>query len=234
MAVTSVLMAVSLLPLLKLPETGRKNEKNTAAPFKAVWAQRGQMFRLLFPSLLVSLGAGLLIPFMNLFFRNRFGLDDNYIGQLIGFGSLGMGIAFLAAPVLADRWGKARAVVITQGLSIPFMILLGFVPNLTVAFIAYFIRMALMNLSSPIYQTMVMEEVEDDARGMAASLYSMIWNFGRALSPIISGPIQMHYGFDPIFVATILTYGVSVWMLWVWFVRGRARHPASLPALAEQ
>jgi MFS family permease len=223
MGVTTVLMGLSLIPLVFLRSDGRRADRKPAMPFRSAWEQRGIMTKLLLPSLIISVGAGLLIPFMNLFFRSRFMMSDGAIGQLFGFGALGMGIAFLVAPVLAERWGKARMVVITQGLSVPFLIILGFVPNLPLAILAYLVRMALMNLSSPVYQTLVMEEVDENSRGMAASLYSMIWNFGRAISPSVSGPIQVAYGFNPIFVATIVMYALSVYLLYIWFVRGRTR-----------
>lgn len=239
MGVTTLLMGVSLIPLfwLKPAPLASGQRPAAAAPLRALWEHRGVMTRLLLPTLIISLGAGLLIPFMNIFFRNHFALSDAAIGQLFGFGSLGMGIAFLVAPVLAEKWGKARTVVITQGLSIPFLIIMGFVPYLPLVILAYFVRMALMNLSSPVYQTMVMEEANEESRGMAASLYSMIWSSGRALSPSISGPIQVAYGFNPIFTATIVSYAVSVALVWAWFVRGRDVAPVvglqARPNLAE-
>jgi MFS family permease len=184
------------------------------------------MTRLLLPSLVISLGAGMLIPFLNIFFRYRYGLPDDLIGSLFGFGSLGMGVALLFAPVLAEKWGKAKTVVITQGLSIPFLVVLGFVTSLPLAVISFLMRMALMNLAGPVYQTMVMEESDDASRNMTASLYSMIWNFGRAVTPSISGPLQEAYGFNPVFITTILSYALSVYLVYRWFVR-RDRHTAA-------
>jgi len=88
-------------------------------------------------------------------------------------------------------------------------------------------RMALMNLSGPVYQTMVMEESDESTRTTAASLYNMIWSMGRAISPSISGPIQQVYGFDPVFGLTIGSYAISVYMVYRWFVW---RRPRAIPA----
>ncbi len=227
LGVTTILSTIALIPLSRLRVEKHALAQSPAAPFIALWKHRSMMTRLLLPSLIISLGAGMLIPFLNVFFRFRYNLPDDRIGTLFGFGSLGMGVAFIIAPLLAERWGKPKTVVITQGLSIPFLIILGFVSNVYLAITAFLIRMALMNLSSPVYQTMVMEEADEDARGMAASLYSMIWNFGRALSPSVSGPIQEDYGFDPVFVITIASYALSVILVYVWFVR---RRKGSVPA----
>ncbi len=220
LGLTLLLNLVALIPLLRLRVEEKTLAQNPLDPFRTLWESRGPMARLLLPSLIISLGAGMLIPFMNVFFRFRYQLPDDVIGNLFGFGSLGMGAAILLAPVLAERWGKPKTVVITQGLSIPFMIVLGFIPSVFLAQVAFLARMALMNLSGPVYNTMVMEEADESSRGVAASLYSMIWSSGRAISPAISGPIQKLYGFDPVFIITIVAYGVSVYMVYRWFVRG--------------
>ncbi len=228
LGVTTLLTLLSLIPIafLRIKRRPLVNQ-DPLASFKSIWQARGALGRLLLPSLIISLGAGMLIPFMNVFFRFRYQLSDDVIGSLFGFGSLGMGVAFLLAPVLAEKWGKPRTVVITQGLSIPFLIILGFVHSLPLAITAFLMRMALMNLSGPVYQTMVMEESDASTRSMTASLYSMIWNLGRAVTPLVSGPVQERYGFSPAFVTTILSYAFSVYLVYRWFVhRPRIRSAA--------
>ncbi len=222
LAVTTILSLLALLPILKLRRDKPAANRKIVSPFAALQAHREEMTKLLLPSLIISMGAGLLIPFLNLFFRVRYDLSDSTIGILFGFGSLGMGLAILIAPILAERWGKAMTVVITQGLSIPFMIVMGFIYNFPLAILSFLMRMALMNLSGPVYLTMVMEETDESTRTPAASLYNMIWSMGRAISPSMSGPIQQAYGFDPVFGLTIGSYAVSVYMVYWWFVK---RHP---------
>jgi MFS family permease len=222
LGVTTLLMLIAMFPISRLPLAQAVRTEDPLAPFRALWEHRSAMTRLLLPPLVLSLGAGMLIPFLNVFFRYRFGLSDGVIGSLFGFGSLGMGVALLIAPVLAEKWGKAKTVVITQGLSIPFLIALGFVPSLGLAIVSFLMRMALMNLSGPVYQTMVMEESDAASRNMTASLYSMIWSFGRAITPSVSGPIQEAYGFNPVFMTTIVAYALSVYLVYRWFVRRRS------------
>lgn len=47
-------------------------------------ADKGLLFRLTFPTAVVGLGAGLTIPFLNLYFRDRFGLEPGDIGGTFG------------------------------------------------------------------------------------------------------------------------------------------------------
>jgi predicted MFS family arabinose efflux permease len=132
-----------------------------------------------------------------------------------------MGIGLLIAPPIADRVGKLRLVVITQGLSIPFMIMLGFVPVYVVSAAAYYARMTLMNMSGPIYQNFVLEQVDPSSRATVASLHSMTWSFGRAFSPAVSGNLQVAYGFGPPFAMAIALYACAVLMFWLFFLRNR-------------
>ena len=221
---------IAVLPLIfiKSPQISR-NQRAIFAPFQYAAKNPGLLTKLVLPMLLTSIGAGLIMPFMNVFFRVVHKQPDPVIGTLFAWGSLAMGIGLLIAPPLAERTGKIQLVVITQALSIPFLILLGFSPIFWVGAAAYYIRLALMNMSSPVYQSFIMEHVEPSARATVASLTSMAWNFGWAFSPTISGWFQVRYGFGPPFIGTITLYTISVFMYWAFFWR---KQIAPIPSAA--
>jgi MFS family permease len=220
---------IAVLPLIfiKAPQIAR-SQRAIFAPFQYAARNPGLLTKLVLPMLLTSIGAGLIMPFMNVFFRVVHKQPDPVIGTLFAWGSLAMGIGLLIAPPLAERIGKIQLVVITQALSIPFLILLGFSPIFWVGAAAYYIRLALMNMSSPVYQSFVMEHVEPSARATVASLTSMAWNFGWAFSPTVSGWLQVRYGFGPPFIGTIILYTISVFMYWAFFWRGKVE-PLPVP-----
>jgi MFS family permease len=87
-------------------------------------------------------------------------------------------------------------------------------------------------MSTPVYQTFVMEQVEAPARAMVASLVSMAWNFGWAFSPMVSGWMQVNYGFGMPFLGTIVLYTISVYLYWVFFWKGASR-PAAVPVTGD-
>lgn len=210
--------AVAVIPLLFLASPRlERGQRAIFAPFQYAAKHPLLLTKLILPMLLTSLGAGLVMPFMNVFFREVHHQPDPVIGTLFAWGSLAMGIGLLAAPPLAERFGKIQLVVVTQGLSIPFLILLGFSPIFWVGAATYYVRLALMNMSSPVYQTFVMERVEPSSRATVASLTSMSWNFGWAFSPTVSGWLQVRYGFGPPFIGTIILYTISVIMYWAFF-----------------
>lgn len=179
--------------------------------------------KLLLPLFVTSIGAGLIMPFMNIFFSNVHHQPDPVIGTMFAWGSLAMGIGLILAPAFADRYGKIWVVVFSQGLSIPFLILLGFSPIFSLSALAYFIRLTLMNMSTPVYQTFIMEQVDPESRAMVASLDSMVNSFGRAFSPVISGWLQVEYGFGPPFIGTIALYVISIVLYYFYFLRNRGK-----------
>ena len=231
--VVAFTLGIGIIPLLliRMPRLPH-SERTVFAPFSYAAKNPKKLTQLILPMLITSLGAGLIMPFMNVFFRNQYGQSDQVIGVLFAWGSLAMGLGLLIAPPLADRMGKIQLVVVSQALSIPFLILLGFSPVFWISAAAYYIRVALMNMSSPVYQTFVMEQVEPSSRAMVASLVSMAWNFGWALSPTISGSLQVKYGFGPSFLGTIILYTISVFLYWYfWWRKPKVRQPAQpLPA----
>ena len=215
--------AISILGFIPLSFISTKNRYETNspgfAPFQFAMKEPKLIVKLLLPSLFISIGAGMFMPFMNIFFRIVHHQSDQVIGTIFAWGSLAMGIGLIIAPPLADRLGKIQLVALTQGLSIPFMIMLGFSPLFSLSTFSYYVRMVLMNMSGPIYQTFVMEQVDKGAMATIASLASMVSRFGRAFSPTISGSLQVSYGFGPPFAIAIFLYAVAVFLYWVFFLR---------------
>jgi len=218
--VIGILALIALVPLSRIrPPRAMISERSLFAPFEYARREPKLIGKLLLPSLMISIGAGFFMPFMNVFFRVVHSQSDKAIGTLFAWGSLAMGIGLIIAPPLAERYGKIRLVATTQGLSIPFMVMLGFAPIFWLSASAYYVRLTIMNMSNPIYQTFVMEQVSEEARATVASLVSMVWSFGRALSPTISGQLQVNYGFGPPFGIAIALYMLGVTMYWRFFLR---------------
>ncbi len=212
---------LGLLPLFLLKISSTQQERqDTFAPVRYAMQHPRRLGKLILPMLITSIGAGLIMPFMNVFFRVVHHQPDPVIGSLFAWGSLAMGVGLLIAPPLADRFGKIQTVVVTQALSIPFLVTLGFAPWFWLSAAAYYVRLALMNMSTPVYQTFVMEHVDSSARATVASLVSMAWNFGWVLSPMVSGWLQVRYGFGPPFLGTIFLYTVAITLYWAFFWRG--------------
>lgn len=221
LGVAAMGLLLGILPFLFIRQQSREamGERSIFAPLQYFRENPILLGKLILPTLLISMGAGLVIPFLNVYFRTVHGQSDAVIGTLFAWGSAATALGMIVAPMLADRWGKMPVVMATQGLSIPFLVILGFVPSFEWVVVAFYMRMALMNMSTPIYQTFALEQIDASARGMVASLNSMAWSFGWAFSPIVSGWVQVRWGFGPAFLGTILLYTCAVGLYWLFFLR---------------
>lgn len=231
MVIISIISLIGIVPILFIRRNYMADVRDGIfSPITFAKENPRLLGKVFTPLLLVSIGAGLFVPFMNVFFRVQHNQPDTVVGSLMAWGSLAMGIGLLMAPPLADRLGKLRLVVITQGLSIPFMILLGFTPIFWISTLAYYVRMALMNMSNPIYQNFVLERVKPTDRATVASLYSMVWSFGRSFSPSVSGSLQVDYGFGPPFMIAIGLYAVAICLYWLFWLRNKTPSEGQMQA----
>jgi MFS family permease len=169
MLIVALIGLAGLIPLLMIKSKPKgERRKGVFAPIKFIGQNKALVGKFFFPLLLVSIGAGLFVPFMNIYFREAYNQPDHVVGTLMAWGSLAMMVGLLIAPPLADRIGKLKLVVLTQGLSIPFMVILGFSPLFGLSAAAYYVRMALMNMSNPIYQNFVYEQVDEKLKKLYA------------------------------------------------------------------
>ncbi|MBK9941146.1 MAG: MFS transporter [Kouleothrix sp.] len=229
---------LALLPLLLIgatqPAAGQDRPRSPGTPRLAAppgWhellAQPGPLLRLLISPALISIGAALLIPYLNLFFTQRFAVPDQLLGAI--FAGLGIctGLAGLAAPVLARRLGSMHTIVLTEALAIPFLVLLGLAPQLGLAVGAALARAALFNMGSPLYDAIAMQRAPAAARPTVSALMSGAYSVGYLLGPLISTQVQARYGFGPLFVATTGCYLAAVLAKYWFFVRNQAPQDAS-------
>jgi MFS family permease len=172
-------------------------------------------FKLSIPNFLIGIGAAILIPYMNVFFKDRFAISDSLLGLLFSLSSLSIAIGSFVGPILTTRLGgKIRTVAFTQLGSVIFMLIIGFVPSLWIAGFAVLMRAALMNMSSPLYNAFCMEQTPEHQQGTASSFLNIAWQVGWSVGPYISGVVQEKYGFSPLFIATTVLYIIAVGVMW--------------------
>jgi len=213
-------MGITLLAMVPLVMMRKKHEPD-ATPWTegGVGDSRRVISRLIVVEVVVSLGAGILIPFVNVFYRLRFHSSDQLIGVLFAASSLTVGMATLLGPLISQRMGKVRAIVLTQTLSIPFLLLMGFAGGFSTSATGYLVRTALMNMSAPLFSAYAMGVVPGRLRAITSSLLVLAWNGGWAISAAGSGRLQAAYGFSPLFAVTAGMYVASIAMTYFFFHR---------------
>ncbi|MBN1453517.1 MAG: MFS transporter [Anaerolineales bacterium] len=170
------------------------------------------------PNVLIGFGAAILIPYMNVFFKDQFVISDKLLGTMFSLSSLMIGVGSLIGPRLAVRLGgKVRAVTLTQFSSLVFLMLIGFSPFYWLAAIGFLMRTMLMNMATPLYSAFCMERVPERDQGVVNSVLNISWQVGWSVGPYISGLVQENYGFAPLFLATGGLYLVAILTMWTFF-----------------
>jgi MFS family permease len=215
------------LVMLGEPAAFPRDPRRSHALFGIVVRNRGRFARLVFPGFLISIGAGQVIPFLNIFIQHKFGLDLTSLNAVFAFTSVGTVLAILAQPTLARRFGQIHSVVIVQAASIPFLVVLGFSPVLWMVVLAMAVRNSLMNASNPVFMAFAMERVTAAERATLSAAISVSWQIGWVLGGTWYAVLQATLGFDggyAVNFATIITlYTIATSLYWVWF--RRADHP---------
>lgn len=190
-------------------------------------ADRRTFWRLLVPGFLIALGAGQVIPYLNVFVERKFGLDLAALNVIFAVTSLGTAIAILVQPALARRFGKVASVVLVQGVSIPFLVVLGFSPVLWTVIVAMAVRNSLMNAGNPIASAFAMEQLRPAERATYAAVASLLWSLGWVIAgpwySILQGTLGFEAGYTVNFITIIVLYSVGTGLYWHWFHRVEAR-----------
>ena len=181
---------------------------------------------------LVGAGAGLVIPFMNLYFRTRFQCSSGQIGLFFSVAQVFTAVAALLAPAVARRAGKMRAAVISQLLSLPFLVTLGFESHLGIAVAAFWMRATLMQASTPLMQAFIMEALPPGLRARATSIINLVWNVGWAVSATLAGVIIQHFGYAVPFYCTAVLYALAASVFY--FAFRNTPEIAAEPRLSEE
>jgi MFS family permease len=135
----------------------------------------------------VGLGAGMIVMFFNLFFTHEFPIDSGLLGIIFGVNTIILSAGNFLAPALSDRIGKVRTVVLTEALSVPFLITLTYANTLELAVLGYVARNVLMNMAGPVSNAFFMEGLTKEERATAMGVVRSADSLVRAIAANIGG-----------------------------------------------
>ena len=217
----ALLSLASTLFMLRVSES--KTLKKTESRLSELLPKKSKstIIKYVLTSAIVAFGAGMVVPLMARWLNQRYNVSDAVSGPILGVANIIIGVATLAAPPLARRIGLVRAIVVTQGFSTLFMFLTPLQPNYVLASFVYTVRAFLMNMASPLQQSMIMGLVTEDERGAASGVAGAFWRLPNALSTSIGASlIGIGQLAAPFFLASLL-YIVSISLFWVYFRKVR-------------
>ena len=225
--VATGLQVLGLIPVLFLRPSGKTRPEGRSFAVK----DKRTMARLVLPNILVGLGAGATIPFLNVFVEGKFNIDYASLGSLFAWTSLATAATALLQPLLVKKMGQVQAVLVVQAASLPFLAMLGFAPHLWMVTAAMFTRGALMNAAGPVYSAYAMSSLPEEDRQMYSAVNTIAWDLGWAASSIGSGVVRgwlpFSTAFNLLFAWTLLMYLGSVVAIYLGLYLRAPRQPVT-------
>lgn len=188
----------------KLFEGLREKEWNTLA-------------KLIIPKLCFAFGGGLIVPFMNLYLKEKFTLSTEMIG--VAYATLQFFIfsGIFITPLLIRKTTQLRFIILTGLLSIPFMIAMGLTGNVTFVLSCFFMRGMLMNMGSPITSMFEMEHVREKECVFASATILFFYHLVYTTSTRLGGFLIEKYSFGPTFYVAGSFYALAIVLYYGFF-----------------
>ncbi len=206
--ICSIIILLAAIPLFKIREL-RAREERRFADILQVLTEKQELLtigKFLLPSALVGFGAGLFVPYTNLYLANEFSMSSSLIGFILALSQVTTAVSTLLVPLAVKYLGKVKSILAFQLVSLPFLLVMATTSNLIFATAALLLRTTFMNSANPLTSNLMMEEVGENVKGIANSFSQMAFQLGWAVMGPISGLIITAYGYSYIFYLAMLFY----------------------------
>lgn len=140
------------------------------------------IFKALFPTIIIAVGAGLTIPFIGLFFFKVHNLDSDQFAILSAFATIIVFCFVLLVPAIKKKFGYKKAIPLTQLISIIALVILASTEIIHTWFAVYIamamflIRQPFMNMAAPMTSDLVMKYVGEKNREIMSALTASVWS----------------------------------------------------------
>ncbi len=197
----------------------RMGKEEIVTEDKADWANLlsgydwAPILKAIFPTMMIAIGAGFTIPFINLFFFHTFGVDSDQFAIMGSVTAILVMIGSLLVPKIKERFGY-NAITWTQSLSVLALTIMACTDFLSeysfaiyLAVFCYIIRQPLMNLAGPMTSELTMYYVGKKNQEIVSAITSSIWAGSWFISSKIFAVLRsQNYEYGEIFFITSVMY----------------------------
>ncbi|MEK6616908.1 MAG: hypothetical protein AABZ32_12520, partial [Bacteroidota bacterium] len=170
------------------------------------------------PTLILATGAGLVIPFMGLFFFKIHNIDSYQFAAISSFTTLIVFSGMLYVPKIKNKFGYKGTVIGSQSLAVMCLVGLAFSEFYKsyafagISAVAWFVmRQPLMNIAMPITSELTMKYVGFRHREIVSALTAAIWSGSWFFSSNIFRILRSHeVQYAYIFLITAALYLLSI------------------------
>lgn len=195
----------------------------------------GLIAKALVPVLVIATGAGLTIPFINLFFSRVHELSTNTISLWNFVAALLVAFVALLVPKIKNGIGYKLAIPLTQSFAVLSLVLMATTEWYTqlpaaaaIAVGCYLLRQPLMNMAGPMTTEVGMKYVGKKNQEMTSALIAAIWSGSWFISTrfIFATLRDSGWNYVSIFLITAALYAVGIF-LYVLLIRSYNKRVAA-------
>jgi MFS family permease len=173
--------------------------------------------KLIIPKLCFAFGGGLIVPFMNLYLKEKFLLSTKMIGVAYALLQFFIFAGIFITPLIIRRTTQLRFIILTGLLSIPFMVAMGITGNVHIVLSCFFMRGMLMNMGSPITSVFEMEHVREKECVFASATILFFYHLIYTTSTRLGGYLIEVHSFAPTFYIAGAFYGLAIILYYRFF-----------------
>ena len=167
---------------------------------------------------MISVGAGLTIPFVNLFFNSIFGFDSSDYSMMGSITAMLVFIFSLLVPTLRKKYGYWMTIVVVQSLAIACLVIMSITEiyvsyeyAVYIAVSAYVLRQPLMHMAHPASNELMMNYVGKNNQELISALSSSLWSASWFISAKLFEWLRLlNFKYYEIFLITAFLYIIGV------------------------
>ena len=183
----------------------------------------GLIMDALFPTILIAVGAGFTIPFINLFFQSVHGVDSRDFSIIGSLSFVLVALMLVFIPFIQRHYGYRTAIVTFQGLAVLALFVMASTEwynqysfALPIAITAYLLRQPLMNVAGPSTSELSLNYVGERNQEILSALQAAIWSGSWFISSLLFGWMRdLEISYVNIFMITVLLYIIAT----AWYLR---------------
>ena len=178
------------------------------------------LMKAIVPTLIIAVGAGLTIPFINLFFFHNFQIDSSGFAVIGGIASILVAILSLLVPNLKSKLGFQKGITYVQTIAVIALVVLATTEffkdywwGLPLAIMCYWVRTPLMNMAAPMTSELTMNYVGEKNQEMLSAIIAAMWSGSWFFSSQIFRFLKAEgLPYAHIFYITAVLYAFGVFM----------------------
>ena len=182
------------------------------------------VYRFVVIGTLLSLGGGFVIRLANVFFHYDLHAHEHEIGMVFAAGSFALAIGAFCVPLIVEKIGEVATIVWTRFAAIPFILLIGFAPELaspetvvSVAGLAWVLRTSLFNMSGPAFEAFSMGQLHPTERATYIGISRLFGSAMAALGGYLGAVLMSGGDYRTPFVVMAVLYAISTALFMQWF-----------------